>query len=353
MWRSLVVMLVLVAWVPHVSSASDGRIELNHACATGAGCLPGDTSGYPITIDLPGSYVLTGNLIGPDLDTDVVQVGASARGVSLHLNGFRISGPFLSFRTAGLGNGITVASLSEVRIHGGTIRGVGGFGILGGPETRVDRVTIQGVGRSAVAGNVGYVGRSFLLDSLELGIDFQGTNASTVVAQTVMRGNDAGSFDVQGVVVELGGNACDDGLCDPQGRKKFFLTQTLHAGDEAPEACGAGYHMASLVEIFSPSGFFYDRQRGVRSADSGAGPPSGLDFPERAAYGWMRTGYVANPGLGPDNCEAYTSSEGTGLLMALQSLWAVAPVPASPWIQITDEAETLCERRQLVWCVQD
>ena len=45
--------------------AVDGLIEINHAKALAGGVSPGDLGGYPVTIDAPGSYILTGDLNAP------------------------------------------------------------------------------------------------------------------------------------------------------------------------------------------------------------------------------------------------------------------------------------------------
>src|SRR5262245_25332331 len=65
--------------------------------------------------------------------------------------------------------------------------------------------------------------------------------------------------------------------------RKFYLTQdNTFDALEAPNACAAGYHMASLWEIFDPSSLVYDTALGHLSGD-GSGPP---EF----HIGWIRTG---------------------------------------------------------------
>ena len=51
-------------------AAGEGALEINHACASGPGCFPGDTPNYPVEITQPGSYLVTSNLTVPDENTD-------------------------------------------------------------------------------------------------------------------------------------------------------------------------------------------------------------------------------------------------------------------------------------------
>jgi hypothetical protein len=76
------------------------------------------------------------------------------------------------------------------------------------------------------------------------------------------------------------------------GGKKFFLSRNTVWGDQALDACGQGYHMASLWEIFDPTLLKYDTKRGGTLGDAGSGPPAGLQ-------GWIRTGANPNPAPTP------------------------------------------------------
>ena len=62
----LILLLFLTLTAPAL--ASDGVIEINQTCAVQTGCIDnsggiGDTPGFPVTIEIPGSYVLTSNLV--------------------------------------------------------------------------------------------------------------------------------------------------------------------------------------------------------------------------------------------------------------------------------------------------
>ena len=141
--KSLLVLLRLVALafvvLSPAANATDGVIEINHARALAGSVTPGDTPGYPVTISLPGSYKLTGNLSQESADTDVIQV-TDAGDSSLDLNGFAIVGAnvcVLSSSPAavncsgnGIGEGIN-ACFGSVRlvVKNGAIRGMGRFGV--------------------------------------------------------------------------------------------------------------------------------------------------------------------------------------------------------------------------------
>jgi hypothetical protein len=112
--------------------AVDGVLEINHACATNAGCVGGDAAGYPVTIDGSAgrSYRLTSDLALPDQNTDGIVV--SSPGVSIDLNGFQIVrsscvGQTTSCLSIGSGIGVRVssASIHGVSVRNGSIVGMG------------------------------------------------------------------------------------------------------------------------------------------------------------------------------------------------------------------------------------
>jgi hypothetical protein len=132
-----------------------------------------------------------------------------------------------------------------------------------------------------------------------------------------------------------------------RGVRKYYLTTTLHDGNEVLTACADGYHMASLWEIQDPTLLRYDNTLGFNRADSGSGPPS-------LTFGWIRTGWDSDQGSfpGSSNCSAYTSDSnfGEGTAIALQRLWGSDQLRMiSPWIA----SGALCFETTRVWCVQD
>lgn len=135
------------------ASAKNGVTELNQACATLTGCMPGDAPGFPIQIDpgRPTSYVLTSNLVVPTEQNGIL---IRASGVTIDMNGFGITGPnlvtFPSTCSAGSVSASGYAihadpSLTRgVAVHDGYVRGMGEGGIsLGGSSSHVSRVIAE------------------------------------------------------------------------------------------------------------------------------------------------------------------------------------------------------------------
>jgi hypothetical protein len=131
--------------------------------------------------------------------------------------------------------------------------------------------------------------------------------------------------------------------------KRFYLTTNEVQGSQALTSCAAGFHMASLWEVFDTTDLEYDTSLGFTQADSGFGPPSG-------SRGWIRTGFEADTSfsvVGRGNCAAWTSTSGTdyGTIVRLTPFWSGAPnhVHVSPWLA---EARA-CDVTAPVWCVED
>jgi hypothetical protein len=136
----------------------------------------------------------------------------------------------------------------------------------------------------------------------------------------------------------------------PARPRAYYLTQALHTGAEALSACAAGYHMASLWEIFDTSNVRYNPQLGLTQGDSGSGPPTFV-------LGWIRTGNDAREGgaAGFANCNAWTSDAELdgGTIVFLPSSWVLTEGASvsgiSPWQPGTGG----CSGARPVWCVQD
>ena len=122
---------LLCAGSPRVASAGEGIYEINQTCAVVTGCLPGDAPGFPVTLDLSGSYRLTSDLVPAGADGLVL----AAPSISLDLSGFSIRGPGSCSGSSGTnlscsgnaGNGVSVPlGLGfgvTARIRGGTVSG--------------------------------------------------------------------------------------------------------------------------------------------------------------------------------------------------------------------------------------
>lgn len=124
---------LILAAVASTAGAAGGVIEINQARALQGGVTATDAPGFPVTIDAPGSYILTSNLSVTAQDTSGIV--ASASNVHLDLRGFAVIGPGacsgsgagLSCTPVGLGIGIAVARYAEVR--SGSVRGFGDIGV--------------------------------------------------------------------------------------------------------------------------------------------------------------------------------------------------------------------------------
>ena len=79
----------LIAATPAL--AVDGQVAITQARAMAGGVTPGDAPGFPVSINLPGSYVLSSGLTVPDANTNAIVINADH--VTVDLNGFAILGP--------------------------------------------------------------------------------------------------------------------------------------------------------------------------------------------------------------------------------------------------------------------
>ena len=134
----------------------------------------------------------------------------------------------------------------------------------------------------------------------------------------------------------------------PERPRYFYMTQSLHNGAQALSACAAGYHMASMWEIYDPSNLRYETRLGRTQDDSGFGPPTTV------VEGWIRTGYVAKADAnipGRVNCNAWTSSnfEDSGTLVHFSQSWDAGGPGVVSWVPVS----LTCSVGRPVWCVQD
>ncbi|MEZ4293021.1 MAG: right-handed parallel beta-helix repeat-containing protein [Myxococcota bacterium] len=158
---ALVIQLATTALLAGGAAASDGVLELNHACATTTGCVSGDAPGYPITLDGAAgrSYRLTSDLRVP-MATHGIVIGHS--GTTLDLGGFTIAqactwpspggGTQFCLRN-GEGDGIRTTSnvaIEGVQVRHGTVHFMGGKGVFLGPESIVDSVVVRESGDDGI-----------------------------------------------------------------------------------------------------------------------------------------------------------------------------------------------------------
>jgi hypothetical protein len=183
--------------------------------------------------------------------------------------------------------------------------------------------------------------------ALDFGADaFAGEERHLEIA--VRPGGSAVAFTVLGPRQAVGAapyavHALTAGRARPRG---FYLTTTVVAGNAAITACAAGYHMASMWEIFNVGTLEYNRTVGYTATDSGSGPPASI-------AGWIRTGVPSftNAVPGNANCSSWTSNNPAhnGTRINLQPQWAVASEFTSPW----DSTIQACGTTSRVWCVED
>lgn len=170
---AVAVPLLLVGTLAPGARAEDGVLQINQVCAAGPGCFAGDTAGFPVSIVSSGSYRLTSNLIAPNANTTLVSITGS--GVSLDLNGFMIRGmsayggaPTTTCTNPGSGEGVNGTG-GDVVVSNGHVIGMGSTGVnLGGPNSRVERVTVEDCCGNGIAIGIGslahesVVARNFL-----------------------------------------------------------------------------------------------------------------------------------------------------------------------------------------------
>ncbi|MEX0915730.1 MAG: right-handed parallel beta-helix repeat-containing protein [Wenzhouxiangellaceae bacterium] len=187
--------LLLFLLLPGAALAVDGVREINQACAT-QGCFPGDSPGFPVQINEPGSYRLTSDLdvrtsSAPEnrsgIDIGAV-AGSPALDVTIDLNGFTILGPVTCSGTpvtscspgGGSGDGIRTNSNPEshTRIKDGFIRGMGSSGVDCSRNCVVSNVVAEQNGASG----------------------FSNGNGEGVFRRCVARRNGTNGFFVKGLV---------------------------------------------------------------------------------------------------------------------------------------------------------
>jgi hypothetical protein len=327
--------------------AVDGVIEISQSQAEIGAVTPGDTAGFPVTITVPGSYRLTGDLVVP-ASTSGIRIDAD--GVAIDLNGFGIAGPYACCG-AGTGSGIefTPNAGRQATVENGDVSGFALDGVQLGDGARVERVTVSQVGRDgitlgggslALANRVREVGQSGLV----LGGSTPSGYRDNLVVSANLGGGGTPAFEGARAI---GGNVCTDGSCSSTGARRYYLTTTTVAGNAATTACATGFHMASIAEIFDTTQLLYDRSRGyILATDQGSGPPFSI-------AGWVRTGVPSftNTVPGNANCSAWTSNNAAhnGTRANLQPQWATASEFFAPW----DTTVQACGTTSRVWCVED
>jgi parallel beta-helix repeat protein len=190
--RCLALVCAVVLGTAGRALAVDGVIEINQARALQGGVTPGDTPGFPVTIDTPGSYRLTGNLTLPG-GADAILITTDH--VTLDLNGFAILGCVPAppaFCIAGPDTGVNADGRSNVTVVNGTVRGMARDGIMTGANGRVERIRAILNGRDGISvGNSSLVTGSTASQNGRIGI-FAADRNSTVSGNTATNNVSAG-----------------------------------------------------------------------------------------------------------------------------------------------------------------
>ena len=142
---------------PRTALAADGQVAITQARAMAGGVTPGDAPGFPVSINLPGSYVLSSGLTVPDANTNAIVINADH--VTVDLNGFAILGPtdcsggLHPCANEGSGAGIiTPAVRFNITIRRGTIQGMGADGVdLRGDSHVVEHLHLRSNGDAGVS----------------------------------------------------------------------------------------------------------------------------------------------------------------------------------------------------------
>jgi hypothetical protein len=279
--------------------------------------------------------------------------------VSIDLNGFTIGGRVFCTGEggtincgSGTGRGIDAEGKPRISVRNGHVIDFD-VGIIAGEMAQIrDVVSVSHGGNAIEAGSGSTVIGCSVALSEGAGVE---TGAYSVVRDTISRENKLGGF-VLGAGSKLrssvasgngGVSLCGGGICTE--RKRFYLTESLHQGGQAPGACNPGFHMASVWEIRDVSNLAYDWRRADASTapDSGEGPPN-----TTSDLGWVRTGrfgYWIEGVVGKDNCVAYNVSDGAGAAARLSATWDDPSGMQSPW----EVARPACSNARRVWCVED
>lgn len=188
------------------STAAAGVVTIEQAKAEAGGVTPGDAPGFPVTLSVPGSYRLAGNLTVADANTTAIVI--TSPNVTLDLGGFTVAGPvqcsLLGTGTVcnqiGVGDGVAVLIpnynlRAAVAVVNGTVRGMGRHGLHSNSSFdgfRAERVFAVGNARNGIFVNGGSVSDSHVLENGQIGI---GGNHLLLVGN-VVRGNGTSGISV-------------------------------------------------------------------------------------------------------------------------------------------------------------
>jgi hypothetical protein len=176
-FRQFVSALLCLAFIHGTANAVDGVLLINQSNAIAGNVTPGDAPGFPVSINLPGIYKLSSNLVVPNENTTAIQINVN--NVTIDLNGFAILGPNVCAT-----DGVTVAhpctrpgtgmgidggtavpfNVENTRVMNGTIDGMGNIGVFANVNARIEKMNISSSGSYGI-----YTFGGVILDTLVRG----------------------------------------------------------------------------------------------------------------------------------------------------------------------------------------
>lgn len=203
---ALAAAFALVAGVAH---AGDGRLEINQTCAL-AGCFPGDSPGFPVTLGSDKSYVLTSSLQLSSASGIGISIGARS---TLDFQGFSLigvitcsGGPPVVCSEFGASTGIVGAE--GVVIRNGTVRGTT-YAIRSANGTRVEHMTLElnsNDGIRADLGSEGWIVEGCAIEfngGIGISLNYSGGSKGALIRNNKIRANGGAGITLnQGLVLE-------------------------------------------------------------------------------------------------------------------------------------------------------
>ena len=108
--RNALSTIACLALIQGTANAVDGVLLINQSNAIAGNVTPGDTPGFPVSINLPGIYKLSSNLVVPNENTTAIQI--NVHNVTIDLNGFLLDGGSAAqYGIFAKGNNLTVNSV--------------------------------------------------------------------------------------------------------------------------------------------------------------------------------------------------------------------------------------------------
>jgi len=75
--RNALATIACLALIHGTANAVDGVLLINQSNAIAGNVTPGDTPGFPVSINLPGIYKLSSNLVVPNENTTAIQINVN------------------------------------------------------------------------------------------------------------------------------------------------------------------------------------------------------------------------------------------------------------------------------------